>query len=80
MRKYMPTVEAVETIKFVKILLPRWKEVIGFLSWTTTMYIEAKTVYIMIIEYMIRLDMYIFLALDRRSVAFHVHELRNGCH
>ena len=44
MRKYMPTVEPVDTIKLVKMLLPRWKEVVGFLSWITTMYMDAKTV------------------------------------
>lgn len=77
MRKYMPMVEPVETIKLVKILLPRWKDVVGLLSWTTTMYMDAKTVYVMMIEYMTKLDMYIFLALRRESIAFHVDELGN---
>lgn len=31
-RKYSPTVEPVETIRFVKILLPIVRDVLGFLS------------------------------------------------
>ena len=48
-RKYSPAVDAVETIKFVKMLFPRVKVVL-VLSWDMTMYSAANVVYAMMTE------------------------------
>lgn len=47
------------------MLLPRTKDVVGARNWTTTMYIDAKTVYAMMIESTMMLVMNIFLALSK---------------
>lgn len=54
MKKYKPTVERVETMMLVKVLLPNFRRSsIGFLlsfNCVTTMYKAEKTVYIIIIQ------------------------------
>ena len=56
--------DPVETIRLVKTLLPRTKEVLGFFSWEMTIYKAAKVVYAMMTEYTTKLDMNIFFALQ----------------
>ena len=50
-------------MRFVKTLLPMLRSTLGSPSCFMTMYSALKVVYVMITEYTIMLDMYIFFAL-----------------